>query len=580
MTDATDGTGASSATDPGTMILYDAATPPLYDGSYMLTVDTAVSGGGLAPSPPVMTQDHYFDVVGPRFAVPASMVAGTFPPKNKLGDFSQSLPQLVLSRRSLPWERNIDPAQRLSKPAGTAAPPLAGPVPWVALLLFEGDEATLVRNVPLQNVLPAQVFSDLAPPPGITCDAVQVSADVLSSIMPSLNELQLLCHVRQVNVDYREIQTASGDGYYAVVVSSRLPSPGAQCLAVLVSLEGRDDVIGVNPPAVAPDGGDRGGVTAAPVAGTGRAEAVTYPTTGTAIGLSRAPVTTLGGGISIAPIQYPQQTVWLVALTSWQFTCAGPQTFQSLMQNLDVSMFGSAPVTGHPPVTDTGHLPVTLQDRLGASETVLFRGPLVQYNLTRDDLGPYHSADQARRVTPETGAEDISYAAAFEAGRLLAAADARLAQALMRWRRESYKQSARQSTIGALAADVTLALPATTDEQLHTPIAPLVAVSATQSIAGNAPPAADVHGLAEVQSYAGLQPAELASAWGISAAEATTLLGGAGTLGEVAEPPATTPRADTSLADVAADTAGLARLSAARAQVQANATRWLEAPDA
>jgi hypothetical protein len=89
-----------------------------------------------------------------------------------------------------------------------------------------------------------------------------------------------------------------------------------------------------------------------------------------------------------------------------------------------------------------------------------------------------------------------------------------------------------------------------------------------------------VHGLAEVQSYAGLQPAELASAWGISAAEATTLLGGAGTLGEVAEPPAITPRADTTLADAAADAAGLARLSAARAQVQANATRWLEAPDA
>ena len=133
----------------------------------------------------------------------------------------------------------------------------------------------------------------------------------------------------------------------------------------------------------------------------------------------------------------------LVALTSWQFTCEGPGTFRELMQNLDVAMFGTVADVGHPALTDTGHMQLELQDRLGATEQVWYRGPLVPYNLTRDPLGPYHSADQARRVTPETGAEDISYAAAFEAGRLLAAADPRFAQAIMRWRRESYKQSAR-----------------------------------------------------------------------------------------------------------------------------------------
>src|SRR4029079_9977204 len=97
----------------------------------------------------------------------------------------------------------------------------------------------------------------------------------------------------------------------------------------------------------------------------------------------------------------------------------------------------------HPAITDSGHLRIKVDDRAGVEETAWYRGPLVQYQLTRDLLGPYHSADQCRRATPETGAEDISYAAAFELGRLLAASDARLAQELMRWRREAYKPRAR-----------------------------------------------------------------------------------------------------------------------------------------
>jgi hypothetical protein len=57
-----------------------------------------------------------------------------------------------------------------------------------------------------------------------------------------------------------------------------------------------------------------------------------------------------------------------------------------------------------------------------------------------------------------------------------------------------------------------------------------------------------------------------------SAATATAVLGGnPGTLGAAVAPPAQTPRAATTIAAVAADTAGLARLSAARTQTVSNA---------
>ncbi len=564
---------SSSFPPQGQMVLYSSATPPLQDGSYRLTVETDVAynpSSQTADAPPgPLSQQHYFDVVGPRFSVPAAMVAGNFPPRNAHGTFQDDLPHLVLGRRTLPWERALaDPSQIPPVQRGpNDAPALTDPIPWVALLLFEEGEYTLFRNIPLQQAVPASVFTALGSPSGITCDAVEADADLVASIMPTYDELQLLVHVRQVNTDDRELNAYGGDGFFSVVVASRLPSPNAQCRAVLVSVEQRTDLIPATPPAIANPP-------------TVRFEAATRVNVNSVVAsaagpftLSQAPARTFNAG-NISIIGFPPPArVRLVALTSWQFTCEGPGTFRELMQGLDDAMFGTVAQPGQPPLTDTGHMPVTLQDRAGASEDVLYRGPLVQYQLTRDPLGPYHSADQARRVTPESGTEDISYAAAFETGRLLAAADRRLAQALMRWRRESYKQSARANTIAAINARVSLDLPATLADQLHTPITPRAATAAATSVANAHPPQGDPYGLGRVANAPGLNAANLQAAWLLpSAATATALLGGdPGTLGTPASPPAQTLRADTTIAAVAADTAGLARLGAARDQAVANA---------
>ncbi len=289
--------------------------------------------------------------------------------------------------------------------------------------------------------------------------------------------------------------------------------------------------------------------------------------------LSSAPVHTFTTDTVSQQSFVPEAQARLVALTSWQFTCEGPGTFRELMQGLDDAMFGTVAQVGQPPMTDTGHMPITLQDRAGMTENVLYRGPLVQYQLTRDPNGPYHSADQARRVAPESGTEDISYAAAFEVGRLLAAADGRMAQALMRWRRESYKQSARLSTIQAANLRMSLALPTALADQLHTPIAPLATTAATVTVATAHLPPGDPYGLARVANAPGLNATDLALTWQLpSAAAASALLGGdPGSLGAAVTPPAQTPRADTTINAVAADTAGLARLSAARTQTVSNA---------
>jgi hypothetical protein len=75
-----------------------------------------------------------------------------------------------------------------------------------------------------------------------------------------------------------------------------------------------------------------------------------------------------------------------------------------------------------------------------------------------------------------------------------------------------------------------------------------------------------------------MNPSTLQQAWNLPSTEvAVSILGGdAGTLGAQVTVPAQTPRPNTTIDSVAADSAGLARLSGFRAQVLDNATTTLE----
>jgi hypothetical protein len=51
------------------------------------------------------------------------------------------------------------------------------------------------------------------------------------------------------------------------------------------------------------------------------------------------------------------------------------------------------------------------------------------------DYAPYHYSDHAIQYDPETGIFDLSYAAAWQVGRLLALSDGAFSQSLSSWRR-------------------------------------------------------------------------------------------------------------------------------------------------
>jgi len=564
----------------GEMILYDYIRPPLLAGEYRMRVETDVT---ITPqttpvAQPLPGQDFFFDVEGPRFTLAPTEVAGVFPPRGGHGPFDSAIPHIALGRRTLPWERPLGDAY--------TAGPDETPYPFLALALFEASECTLKSNLPLTEVVPADVYQRLGRPPGIRCDAVEADEQLLKDILPMPAELQLLTHVRQVNIDDRELAAGDSDGYFAVVMGNRVPRAGTSYVACLVSVEERTDLLPLTDVVVGHGGEffENAGIAqisqafelspsalgtsvTAPVADTMTHVAFQAPTTVTRSAQGRfvlaGSAAEASGRAQIdigAIVLHPRAR--LVLLHSWTFTCEGDGTFRQLMQRLGVGMIGDVDPASKLEITDTGHLKLDVIDRLGAPEQSWYRGPFATQPLTRDPLGPYHSADQARRIVPETGAENISYASAFEVGRLLAAADARLAQELMRWRRGSFTSAARQTSITLLGNAMRLV-------QVTDPLDPVAlrySVDVLAKITAGIARPADPLRIDQVLATPLLQPDVVAKAFGLQSVDAARVLLGA----DPALAGPVTVRAQkhaltTTLDQVLADHAGIAALAAVRA---------------
>lgn len=568
----------------GSMYLYDYITPPLPTDKYRIEVDTRLKlkrDGSSALEEQLLDEARYFEVVGPRFQLSPADVAGVYPPRNGHGPFQDSLAQIVIKRRTLPWERPLDKANHIGDPTGADNLPADYPVPWVALLIFEEDEYQLLQNVPLENIVSNDVFSRLGQPANILCDAVEASLPLVRSIMPSKEELQLLAHVRQVNIDDRELSVEGSDGWFAVVMANRVPTPGAKCRACLVSIEERSDLVPRDPlPVFVPTGEPEvtdfpfRDVTVLAKNKSRVAEKQVDIDFGRLIPASTAVTTGLSEVGEPALVFSPilDLRTRLILLHSWQFTCEGTGTFFQFMQDLDVGMIGKTRTQGRPALTDTAHLRIKLQDRGGTEETAWYRGPLVPFDLTRDPLGPYHSADQARRATPETGAEDISYAAAFDLGRLLAAADARLAQELIRWRRESFKQRGRADTIEKLRNAIDIDLGSLLADQIYAALIPSLATSVVESIVDKIGPIGDPYGVDLASHASGSDPAALHAALGLDSVDQARAMLGAdpGSLGVASVAPAITARENVTLEIVAGNPAALEVLTEARERIHEN----------
>lgn len=175
------------------------------------------------------TKGFNFSVAGPRFSLDPSEIYSVYPPRGHIGDFSNSLPHIVFTRRTLPWERSVKPGPRQK----------TDKLPWMALLVFSAEDfgGTFpeIKSRPvgeLINPLPTDPFAGpklggLAAyeKPEDLCNTIEVPWKLFQSVAPSEDDLAYLAHVREVNTGHKETLSFLADGWFSVVLANRFPQP-------------------------------------------------------------------------------------------------------------------------------------------------------------------------------------------------------------------------------------------------------------------------------------------------------------------------------------------------------------------
>jgi hypothetical protein len=493
--------------EPGFFVLHPAVLPPLKAGAYTLHGEVEEMPGGA-----VEALDAHVTVSAPRYAMPPDQILSTYPPANRTGSFQNALPQIVLKRRTLPWERQLDPADEQ--------------LPWLALVVIAEGEGSLSGESKVEDcVTPGTTLPHPEDRDTATSVYLSVTQTVLDGVFPTRDDVKLLAHVREVDVGDSELMGGDDDGFLAVVIANRLPQPGFDAdgkgtvprkyLACLINLEGQDRLLPAAPPdvnlqhrfdaaavvqdlrplaagrAADPDRAVMGGGVPSGVPTTSRpVPDTTTRAVRTGAAWATHPAAIEAAAVSSAAEQAPalvreaMGSAWrfpidglgvaepiyrFPVLAHWSFTVSGDPTFEELVQGLDVGLLGTltgdlpqptaeqqakaaedakrraappAPPRPAPELSETGHVGLPHQTRRGDHVEAWFRGPLSPHPTVREQpadgrLPLAHASDQLRIVVPD-GREDVSLAAAFEIGRLLALSQPSIVSALLRWRQEQF----------------------------------------------------------------------------------------------------------------------------------------------
>ena len=378
---------------------------PLEAGEYKVVVQQTVTElhSASAPAAPFAPVNCEFVVSGPRFALNPADIYSVYPPEGATGDFERSLPHILFSRPTIPWERRIFSASPDHQP-------------WMALLLFsseDGINGTGIPKIEPRKVrdLIKQLPPDVAGPQNLVyeeyelddpCNTIDLGVDFFRRVAPSAGDLDYLSHVRIVETDHKETASFLTDGSFSVVIGNRFPKANAveggdtiENRVILVSLEGMQDFL---------------------------------PGRGT-------------------PSKESAKTIRLAVLANWAFHCEKARDFQKSMEDLSdpllplrLDLPPDGPKEGVKYVRGAfsrGYAALNHNTRLGERTFSWYRGPLVPLNIEVQARYEFNAVpDGLVRYDNEKGIMDLTYAGASQLGRLLGLQDRAFAQALSAWRKD------------------------------------------------------------------------------------------------------------------------------------------------
>ncbi len=378
------------------MIFYDNYEAPLTAGSYRFVLQQTVNLEG--DEARHYYQDQRFEVLAPRYSIDGDEIQAYFPPEGGVADYQNVLPHLVLRSRNLPWERTLSSQKE----------------PWLALLMLSEQEImdgqALLKNGTLADLVPqrpddlpidddsletwwrpADIDAVLLPrfkrPEDLNTPVrlLDLNLKLFRKLCPNRKELPLLAHIRHVDTADKVPLEMVANGEFSVLVANRFPPPGTNTV-YLISLEGWNGLLDSDP---------------------GQPQ--------------------------------PASRVRLIVLGSWSFQNdpKGHDTFgglmQQLKQNAAVFYLALPGTSGHAHVDNAlkrGYVPLDYKPLQSTPGMAWYRGPLSPFPRQRLNRPAFERADAALIFDDKNGLMDVSYASAWELGRLLALSSPAFAKGL------------------------------------------------------------------------------------------------------------------------------------------------------
>jgi hypothetical protein len=367
-----------------------------------------------------------------RFTLNATDIYSVYPPANKSGNYLGTLPNVVFSRRTLPWERTIDGKPPVFQRKANLSPMDFPPVPWMALLLFDEDEMKDLRiNIStLNDILPPNEPDDIVRPeifpntsnkedvlklmgweqPTDGCFTIDITKEQFEEQVPSMASLSYLAHAKEVSIIHKDKEgILDSDEYgetgtFAVLAGNKLPAPKKSHTAVVVSLEGYIHYL------------------------DGATAQKTIPN---------------------------DHKVRLVALANWNFDNSGETTFLELVNGIETKSMKIINPNNETAelqaIFDSGYTAMGHLTRVNAKTVSWYHGPFVpKLSPANSKKISFSSSDSALRYDKSTGLFDVSFAAAWQLGRILALQNKEYAKAMLNWRiaqKQSEASSKQQKTI-------------------------------------------------------------------------------------------------------------------------------------
>lgn len=404
----------------GDLQLYDYYRPALEADNYYITVEqtlTVPDEAGLLKKHSFKTTQEFI-VAAPQFTLSPTEIINQYPPANSTGRYGEVLPHLVLKDPMLAWERTPRPHTATDSDAHT---------PWLALLVFEENEllpgdnpGTKTTTVSITDFLELHTSQRLAAhAPDLVvgddtdraalCQYIRLPKAVFQAVVPHLDELLYLSHVRKVDTGDRPLLGLNEHGLFSVTMANRFAhapadaaAPPTRNIVHLVSLE------------------------------------------------------SLAAYLSPAADWKSYSEVALLSLASWTFLAQAEPALN--FRELAHALAEPAPTATGSPATDLlrlpaarvadpdirnrlalGYLPLAYHTRSGENTFAWYRGPLAARLPAAGPLGQFASPDAALVYDANSDVFDASLAAAWELGRAAALADPAFGPRLLDFRRQTYR---------------------------------------------------------------------------------------------------------------------------------------------